>query len=149
MDKFIIFALLIGLLLPTQAPMNATFAKAVGHPLWGAILSLSVSTLLILPMLFYFKVSAPNLSQIGQLPWWAWFGGTVGAIFVASAVVLVPKIGIANFSVLAIGGQVIGALILDHFGLLNMPVRPLNLTKLLGTIIMIGGILLVQFGNKN
>ncbi|MCP1661247.1 DMT family transporter [Neisseria perflava] len=149
MLKLVLAAVAVGMLMPIQAPMNAVLAKAVGHPLWSTLVSLTVSFLLVVPLLLLFKVNAPNLQSVGALPWWAWFGGLSGAVFVASAVILAPKMGIGNFTVLIIAGQVFGALLLDHFGLFHLEVKPVNLTKIIGAAVVVAGILLVQYGNKS
>ncbi|TCP93404.1 transporter family-2 protein [Cricetibacter osteomyelitidis] len=144
----LILVLLIGMVMPIQAPINAVLGKSLGHPLWATIVSLSVSILLVLPLLLLFKAPSPNLSGLGSLPWWAWFGGLSGAVFVGAAVVLAPKIGIAQFTVLIILGQAIMALLLDHFGLFALAQKPINLMKILGIALMVGGVWMVQMGNK-
>ncbi|QEY23958.1 DMT family transporter [Neisseria animalis] len=143
-----IFALFVGMIVPLQAPLNAFVARSLGSPLWATLVSLSVSVMATVPLLMLFRVSAPELGNLGQVPWYGWLGGLCGVVFVASSVILAPKIGIANFAVLAIAGQMIGALVLDHFGFFGLSVKPINLFKVLGVAVMLGGILLVQYGNR-
>jgi transporter family-2 protein len=41
-----------------------------------------------------------------------------------------------------LAGQVIGGLIMSHYGWLGSPTQPITLTRLLGVLIMIAGVVL-------
>ena len=51
-----------------------------------------------------------------------WTGGIIGAVYVCCVIILAPKIGAANTLGLVVGGQMVLAIILDHFGLLGFAV---------------------------
>ena len=55
-------ALLAGAGLPFQAASNAAVGRALGHPLWGAIASLVLSAMVILPLLGAQRAAAPTIS---------------------------------------------------------------------------------------
>jgi len=44
-----------------------------------------------------------------------------------------------------LAGQVIGGLIVSHFGWLGSPVQPVTIMKVVGVLIMVGGVTLVTF----
>ena len=46
-------------------------------------------------------------------PWWIYWGGTIGVLYIASSSVIVAKIGVLSFTLFATGGQLIGSLIFD------------------------------------
>lgn len=46
-------------------------------------------------------------------PWWAFTGGLLGVIFIATSVWVVPRIGVLLFALISISGQLTGALALD------------------------------------
>jgi transporter family-2 protein len=48
-------------------------------------------------------------------PWWAYAGGVFGVIFIATAVWVVPRIGVLLFALVSVSGQLAGALLLDIF----------------------------------
>ena len=58
------------------------------------------------------------------MPWWAPIGGITGAIAVFLGLVFVGKIGAGAFNGLLITANIIASLIIDHWGLLNMPPSP-------------------------
>jgi transporter family-2 protein len=44
-----------------------------------------------------------------------------------------------------LAGQVIGGLLLSHFGWLGSPAQPISVAKVLGVLIMIGGVVLATY----
>jgi transporter family-2 protein len=77
------------------------------------------------------------------MPWWAWFGGTMGAVYVTAATVLAPRLGAANLTALVVAGQLCATLALDHFGLVGFPVHHVNPARIAGAGLLFVGALLV------
>jgi len=86
----------------------------------------------------------PSPSIIARLPWWAWSGGIFGAIFIALSIVTIPKLGGAAYIVILVTGQMITALAFDHFGWLGILERHIDLPRLLGVALLIGGVVLIR-----
>ncbi|WEK28131.1 MAG: DMT family transporter [Candidatus Pseudomonas phytovorans] len=137
-------ALLAGAVLPFQAASNAAVGRALGHWLWGAATSLTVSSLVVIAALLILRVPAPDIGKALQGPWWLWVGGVLGAMYVAGAAALIPKLGAAGFLVLVVAGQIITAVLADHFGVMGLSGKPLNLARLAGVALILCGVLLVQ-----
>lgn len=142
-------AFIAGALLPFQVSSNAAVGKALGHPLWGALVSLAVSTLVLLPLLWILKVPAPRLSNALEGPWWLWIGGIFGAVYVLSATALTPKLGAAGFIVLVVAGQMIASILVDRFGLMGLAPRPVTVARLAGVMFIVAGAVLVQFAGNS
>jgi transporter family-2 protein len=68
--------------------------------------------------------------------------GIMGACLVFAIAWLIPQVGAGTVMITLLAGQVIGGLILSHYGLLGSPVQPITITKVAGVIIMIGGVVL-------
>jgi transporter family-2 protein len=45
-----------------------------------------------------------------------------------------------------LAGQVLGGLLMSHYGWLGSPVQPVTLTRLVGVAVMIGGVVLATYG---
>lgn len=58
----------------------------------------------------------------------------------------VQRIGGTAFLAAMLTGQMAGALILDHFGLFNVPVQPISVSRLAGIVLLALGVYLVQRG---
>jgi len=143
---FIILAVLAGMMMPTQAAVNNKLAGAVGSPILAAFISFFVGTIALFLYIAASGIPFGNLFSAKDASIVAWTGGLLGAFFVAATVTLVPRLGVALTFSLLIAGQMLVTLVIDHFGLLGVPVKEANLPRLLGvSLIMIGVILIRKF----
>lgn len=145
----LLVALLAGAAVPFQAGSNAALGRLLGHPLWATLISLSVSVLMVLPALLLMRAPAPQLSNLGQAPWWVWFGGVAGVAYITAALILTPRLGAAGFIVCVVAGQVLSSLAIDQWGLMGLPVRPVNGLRVAGVVLIVVGMLVVQWGTSS
>lgn len=134
-----------GVLIAVQAPTNAMLARAGGSPVLAALISFAVGTLALLAV-WLASGSRSGAEPFARLPYYAWFGGLYGAFFVAIAAFAAPRIGIGSLITIGVAGQIAGALVLDHFGLLGLPRDPVSLAKVLGAALVVAGVVLVRRG---
>jgi transporter family-2 protein len=130
---WLILAAAAGALIPVQTLVNKRMQISVVQPLYSTMVNFGVGTILLGIMLAL--VPAANaggrVKGLAEAPWWAWTGGALGVFFVTVAVVVVPKIGNATLVLALFTGQMLGALVLDHFGLLGSATREINGERLL------------------
>jgi bacterial/archaeal transporter family-2 protein len=138
-------AAIAGACLATQAGINAQLGRYLGHPLWATFVSFAIGTLVIVPLLILWRAPPPGLAAAMNGPWWIWTGGVIGVFFVTAALMLAPQLGIAAFLGAMIAGQLLASLIIDHYGLIGLPIRPLSLSRALGTALIVAGVLVTQF----
>jgi transporter family-2 protein len=141
---FIILAVLAGMMMPTQAAINNKLAEEVNGPILAAFISFVVGTVALFIYILITGVSLNNLSSLKNASIISWTGGLLGAFFVASAVILVPRLGVALTFSLIIAGQMLITLVLDHYGFLGVPVREVNIQRILGMFLIIGGVILIR-----
>ncbi|QXZ12928.1 DMT family transporter [Pseudomonas sp. AO-1] len=142
----LLLAAFAGAVVPFQSAINSNLARSLGHPLWATLASLLVSVLVLLPVILALRLPLPSLGFISKAPLWMWAGGAFGVCFVALAVMLLPKLGASGFVALALAGQVIASMLLDHFGLFGLVEKQLTASRVLGALLLIGGVVLIQFG---
>lgn len=140
----ILAAIVSGAVVPFQAGANAVLGRTLGHPLWGTAISLCVSFACILPVMLLARVEMPALSNLAQAPRWIWIGGIVGVVYITGALVLAPKLGAAGFITAAIAGQMLASVIIDHWGLVGLPQKPVSLPRLAGLGLIILGLIVMQ-----
>jgi transporter family-2 protein len=75
-----------------------------------------------------------------------WAGGAFGVCFISLALMLLPKLGASGFVALALAGQMLASLMLDHFGLFGLAERQLTTPRVVGALLLMGGVALIQFG---
>jgi transporter family-2 protein len=140
---FIAMALALGAVLPIQAAINARLAKTAGNPVMSAFVSFAVGTIAL--MLFLIITSQPTFRFIStHSPWWIWTGGLLGTFFVAGIVVLLPRLGVVLSFSLVLAGQMFIAIIFDQFGWLGVAVREISPGKIIGSILLIVGVILIR-----
>ena len=146
---YLIIALAAGVALATQSAINTQLAKAMsGEAVIATFISLAVGTIVLFFIAWVKTDLWGNLSAIPSQPWWKLIGGVLGAIVVFTTVLLAPKLGITAMLFFIIVGQLITAATIDHFGLIGMPIREVNITKFIGLIIVAFGLVFYFFGDK-
>jgi transporter family-2 protein len=138
-------AVIAGALMSVQAPTNAFLGKASGSAIVAAFISFLVGAIAlgVVVVAGSGRLFAPELRNV---PWYVWLGGFYGAFFVAVAAFGAPRIGVGPLLTAAIAGQLIGAVVLDHFGQLGLARQPLSLEKLGGVVLVLFGAWLVRRG---
>ncbi|MEM1412804.1 MAG: DMT family transporter [Pseudomonadota bacterium] len=132
-------AALGGMILPIQFLINARLSDGFDHPIWATTVTFIVGMIGLLAWLAVTRqLGAANWSGAMALPWWAWIGGLMGAVYVCLTIVTVPVVGPTALVVLLILGQMVAGTALDHFGILTEP-EPVSLQK-------VGGLALVFVG---
>ncbi|MGQ9634238.1 MAG: DMT family transporter [Bryobacteraceae bacterium] len=72
--------------------------------------------------------------------------GALGASLVFAIAWLIPQVGAGPVMITLLAGQVIGGLLMSHFGWLGSPVSPISLMKIIGVLIMVAGASLATLG---
>jgi len=146
---YLIIALAAGIALATQSAINTQLAKAMsGEAVIATFISFAVGTIVLFFIALVKTDLWGNLSTIPSQPWWKLIGGVLGAVVVFTTVLLAPKLGITAMLFFIIVGQLITATTIDHFGLIGMPIREVNITKFIGLIIVAFGLVFYFFGDK-
>ncbi|MFC6301302.1 EamA-like transporter family protein [Pseudomonas sp. CCM 7893] len=141
----LLLAVVAGAVVPFQSAINANLGRGLGHPLWATLASLLVSIVVLLPVIVALRLPLPSLAFITKAPLWMWAGGAFGVCFISLALILLPKLGASGFIALAMAGQIIASLLLDHFGLFGLMERHLTAPRLIGALMLIAGVVLIQF----
>jgi transporter family-2 protein len=141
---FLLLALVAGAMMPTQAAINNKMAVTVGSPILAAFISFLVGTIALLVYAVATGVPLGDMASAKNATPIAWAGGILGAFFVASAVILVPRIGVAMTFSLIIAGQMLITLVLDHYGFLGLEERPISIPRVLGILLITGGVILIR-----
>ena len=141
---YILLALLAGIVIPTQAGINAQLSLWTRSSVLASTISFIVGSVVLVVYSLLMRIPLPSLSSAGTLPWWNWSGGAFGAFFVAATIFLAPKLGATTMVALLLAGQMVASLILDHFGLLGYPLHPISLGRVVGVLMIAGGVILVR-----
>jgi len=142
---FSLAAVVGGMCIALQLPLNARLGQGLGFPIAAAMVSF-ISGTIILSLITITSTKMGNVSLgWGQVSWPFYvLGGLLGAIYVTMTIMLIPRIGTTAVFGLSIVGQLIGGLILDKIGFVGFTARELSLGRVSGVVLLILGAILVQ-----
>jgi bacterial/archaeal transporter family-2 protein len=141
---FLLIAIAIGTIMPTQAAINNKLATFTESPVLAALVSFAVGTVTLLLYCLVGGIPLSSLSLARNAPPVSWAGGIIGAFYVAMVAFLVPRLGVALMFSLIIAGQMLITLLFDHFGILGVPVKAINMPRLMGILLIIAGVILIR-----
>ncbi|OIQ20641.1 MAG: hypothetical protein BM556_01510 [Bacteriovorax sp. MedPE-SWde] len=140
------WAFAMGLMVPLQAIINAKLSSQIGGPTQAALISFGGGFLIFTIVAIFNYNNLPSITKLSSVQPYLLMGGVVGSIFILSAIIIVPKLGSTGWTALIVTGQLIASLILDHYGWLGLPVKSLNIFRIIGSIfLLIGSTLIVRF----
>ncbi len=139
----IIMGILAGCCTGIQGGVNSelTVHWAKNSVLASAV-SFAVGALGLSAVVLALGIAVPSLNS--NLQWWHWTGGFLGAYFVYSLVYLSPRVGASVVVALILAGQIIAAVVLDHFGLVGYAERPVTLIRVVGLASLAAGVVLIR-----
>ncbi len=140
---FLVLALVAGAALPVQAGINARLATYVGGPLRASMISFAIGTVALALLALIATRGLVSTARAGEVPWWGWPGGVVGAGYVASVVASAPRLGALNLFAAVIFGQLFCSVLLDHFGVLYKE-QALSAGRIAGVVLLAAGVVLVR-----
>ncbi len=141
---FIILALAAGMMMPTQGAINTKLASYVESPVTAAFISFFVGTIALFGYLLISGTSLNSLTNSKNAPVIAWTGGLLGAFFVSAIAASVPRLGVALTFSLAIAGQMLITLAIDHFGFLDVPIKEISLARIFGVVLIVAGVIVIR-----
>jgi bacterial/archaeal transporter family-2 protein len=146
MFQYVTLAALAGLFLPFQSLIAARTASLINGPMMAALVNFAGGTIACIVLIVLFRIPWPSAEQTAAVPNYGWLTGLFGAFFVAQAAFTVPKLGAAGMIAIVVAGQMIGSIVLDHFGIMQS-VQPMTVQKLLGAVLLcVGAYLILQPG---
>jgi transporter family-2 protein len=141
---FMFLALLTGVAMSTQAAVNSKLSASVDSPVLAAFISFATGTIALFVCVLLSGASFGDLIRAKDAPPISWIGGVLGVFFVLVMINTVPRIGVALSFSLAIAGQMLVALVIDHFGLLGVTERSISWPRVLGALLVMAGVVIIR-----
>lgn len=139
----IIVTVLIGMLMPVQAGINAELTRFLKHPFMGALISFATGTIALIIISLFQQAPFAELKRLSSAPPYFLAGGILGALFVGSSIFLIPRLGATTMIAAFVTGQLVMSVIMDHYGLLGLSIQPISLQRIMGIILLFAGLILV------
>lgn len=133
-----------GVSVALQQILNAKLRTELGSPWWAGFVSYFVGTLAMLAIILASGEPRLSSAMAARTSWPSWTGGVFGAVFIGTAILMVPRLGAATVLALIVVGQMLGSLAFDHVGLLGVPQHPASPIRLAGVALLILGVVLIR-----
>ncbi|MDY6970976.1 MAG: DMT family transporter [Thermodesulfobacteriota bacterium] len=135
---YIGLAFLMGTSMSIYLPMNSSMSKYVGSSITANVIFFSVGLVTSMLILVLFG-ETDTLARTRDVPIHLFLTGFLSAFIVLGATFLIPHIGARIFFILLVTGQVLMAVAVSHFGILESPMDPIGIKKLIGAALVITG----------
>lgn len=143
-SHFMALALIAGVSVPLQAGLNALVARGVGSATGAAAVNFAVGLAVLAAAVLVLRLPLPLGAALAGVPAYAWTAGIVGAFFVTAIIAVAPVLGAASMVGFIVAGQMLASLVLDHFGWLGFPEQPVTPWRMLGAVMLVGGVVLIR-----
>ena len=135
---YFILAFSMGLIMSIYLPMNSSVAKYLGSAVTANVTFFMVALLTsVLILLLSGQFTAVH--HLKDVPAFLYLTGFISAFVVLGTTFLIPHIGARKFFILLIAGQIVMAIVVSHFGILESPKDPINIKKILGAVFVLTG----------
>ena len=140
----LLLAVVAGAVLPVQAIINARLGQVAGNSVVGTLVSFVVGVVALGAVVLAQGHAGRELAALRQAPPGYFVGGLLGATYLAIVVMLTPRLGAGLTVGLVVVGQLVLAIVLDHFGALGLPTHLISLPRLLGVALLLVGVWLIK-----
>jgi transporter family-2 protein len=134
----VILGVLAGTIVGVQRAMNGQINEHSQQSFTTSLLNFAMgTTFLLVILLFAMTLGGMKLSPLPTGPWWIYTGGVIGVIYVAFTSTIVQHLGVLTFTLISVGGQLAGSLLIDL-------ISPTDGVKV--SIYLVSGIILTYLG---
>lgn len=139
-----VLTMLLGVVLAVHLSMNGKVGSVLNNPRVGNALFWCIGAVgaLAIGLTGWQSGALGPLKDVHPILLTA---GVLGACLVFAIAWLIPQVGAGPVMITLLAGQVLGGLLMSHFGWLGSPVQPITFTKIAGVAVMIGGVVLATY----
>jgi len=139
--QFILLTVFLGVILTVHLAMNGKVGTALNNARVGNALFWCIGAVTAVAIgLSGWKQGA--LQPLGTVSPVMFTAGAMGACLVFGIAWLVPRVGAGNLMLALLAGQIISGMVLSHFGWLGSPIDKISGIKIVGALVMFGGVIL-------
>jgi transporter family-2 protein len=134
----------LGVVLAVHLAMNGKVGSMLENPRVANAVFWCIGALTAL-LIGWTGWKAGALEPLAQVPSWLLAAGALGACLVFAIAWLIPQIGAGPLMITLLAGQIVGGMVMSHFGWLGSPEQPVTLMKIVGVLVMVSGVALATF----
>ena len=147
LSKFAVFlGVITGALGGIQRAMNGEINEYSQQSFTTSLLNFIMgTTFLVVLLIVMILAKRIELVPLPSGPWWIYTGGVIGVIYIAFSSTIVQHLGVLSFTLISVGGQLVGSLLIDFYS----PTEGVNVSAYLvtGIVMTYVGVIVGGVGN--
>jgi len=139
--NLLLFTIFIGVILAVHLAMNGKVGSVMNNPRVANALFWCIGAIgaVLIGLTGWHSGALAPLKNVHPVLLSA---GILGASLVFAIAWLIPRVGAGPVMIALLAGQIVGGLMMSHFGWLGSPVQPLTFIKSIGVALMLAGVAL-------
>jgi transporter family-2 protein len=129
----VIIGIIAGVAVGLQSPMASIITQRLG--IWESIFIVHFGGAVasIIPLM---AMGGGQLNEWRRTPLYTLSAGVLGLMVITGVTFMIPRIGAASATIVLITGQLLVGAVLDHFGWMGVTERPLDLSRIIGLLVV-------------
>jgi transporter family-2 protein len=112
----VIFGCVAGAIVGVQRALNGQINESTHQSFATSWLNFIMgTTFLFLFLAIGVLINRAEIVALPSGPWWMYMGGTIGVIYIAFTSTIVQHLGVLTFTLISVGGQLVGSLLIDLY----------------------------------
>ena len=105
-----------GAIVGVQRAMNGQINQSSKQSFTTSLLNFIMGTTFLTALLLLLAlINKVDIVAIPSGPWWMYTGGVIGVVYIAFTSTIVQHLGVLTFTLISVGGQLVGSLIIDLY----------------------------------
>lgn len=112
----VIFGCFAGAIVGVQRALNGQINESTNQSFATSWLNFIMgTTFLVIFLTIGVLINRADVVALPAGPWWMYTGGTIGVIYIAFTSTIVQHLGVLTFTLISVGGQLVGSLLIDLY----------------------------------
>lgn len=135
-----------GAIVGVQRALNGQINESTQQSFTTSLLNFIMgTTILVIFLGIGMLINRTEIVSLPAGPWWMYTGGAIGIIYIAFTSTIVQHLGVLTFTLISVGGQLVGSLLIDFYS----PTEGVNVSVYLvtGIVMTYLGVIVGGVGN--
>jgi len=112
----VLFGCLAGAIVGVQRALNGQINESTHQSFSTSLLNFIMgTTFLVIFLVIGMLINRADIVALPAGPWWIYTGGTIGIVYIAFTSTIVQHLGVLTFTLISVGGQLVGSLLIDLY----------------------------------
>lgn len=146
---YVALSTVAGVLIPIMAALSGALGRTLDNPQMASLIVITGGFAMVLAYTVFTGGAHVSWGALRQAQPLQVLAGLGLAFYLLSITWLAPRFGVGNAVMFVLVGQIISSAAIDQFGLFGAPLKPVDLMRTAGIVIMVTGVVIAQVAANN